>query len=326
MKILVRLPNWLGDMVMAVGFLNALQEVYPGAQISVIAKKGIHTVLPFFPQFKAVYIFNKSEYKGLAGAWRFGRTIKEKETFDLFFCLPDSFSAAVMARATGAKHRVGFKKEGRNFLLTHAYTKPQNLHRAEEYAALLPLYTGKAKEALNVSLPFSATKKDYVVVNINSEASSRRLTTAKAIEVIDALRRGIDNRIVLAGSPKEKPFIDEVYNLLANGEGIENKAGNSLPELTELLANAQLVLSTDSGPAHLANALGTHTVVLFGAGNEANTAPYQKELRSIIRLGQLSCEPCLKNVCVRYKTPQCLERLNTAQIVQQIASRLNKTI
>jgi len=326
MKILVRLPNWLGDMVMAVGFLNALRAQYPDAEISVIAKKGIHTVLPFFPPFKGVFLFSKSEWKGLQGAWRFGRTIRRKEKFDLFFCLPDSLSAAVMARATGAKKRIGFCGEGRSFLLTHTFRKPANLHRAEEYATLLQLYTGTPKGNLNVSLPAVARKEDYVVVNINFEASSRRLTTAKAVEVIDALRRGIDNKIILAGSPKEKPFIDEVYGLLANPDGIENGAGNSLPELAQLLASAQLVLSTDSGPAHLANALGTHTVVLFGAGNEANTAPYQKELRTVIRLGQLSCEPCLKNVCKRYQTPQCLERLNAAQIVQQMENQLKQNI
>ena len=85
------------------------------------------------------------------------------------------------------------------------------------------------------------------------------------------------------------------------------------------------MLSTDSGPAHLANALGTHTVVLFGAGNEKNTAPYNKEKRSILRLGQLSCEPCEKNVCVRFGTPQCLEQLSSVRIIDTVLTELKKT-
>ena len=89
------------------------------------------------------------------------------------------------------------------------------------------------------------------------------------------------------------------------------------------MASAGVMLSTDSGPAHLANALGTHTVVLFGAGREENTAPFNKELRNIIRLGQLSCEPCEKNICVRYATPQCLERLNSERIVETVKLHLN---
>jgi heptosyltransferase-2 len=73
----------------------------------------------------------------------------------------------------------------------------------------------------------------------------------------------------------------------------------------------------------LANALGTHTIVLFGAGKESNTAPYNKELRNIIRLGELSCEPCEKNVCVRYGIPQCLERLDSNRIIETAKLHLN---
>ena len=60
MKILVRLPNWLGDMVMSVGFLNELYKQYPGAEISVVAKKGIHELLPFFPPIKYEFILTNS--------------------------------------------------------------------------------------------------------------------------------------------------------------------------------------------------------------------------------------------------------------------------
>jgi ADP-heptose:LPS heptosyltransferase len=120
-------------------------------------------------------------------------------------------------------------------------------------------------------------------------------------------------------------FIDGVLKKLDSNQ-VESRAGKTtLPQLVQLLASAKAVLTTDSGPAHLANALGTDTVVLFGAGNEQETAPYNSELRTVIRLGQLSCEPCEKNVCVRYGIPQCLERLESAQIVAEVAARLNNT-
>ncbi|MBD0288361.1 MAG: hypothetical protein ICV79_23480, partial [Flavisolibacter sp.] len=96
MKILVRLPNWLGDMVMSVGFLHQLQKSFPEAAISVIAKKGIHELLPFFPPTKHQFVFDKAANSGLRGLWRFGHSIKSIESFDLFFCLPPSFSAAFM--------------------------------------------------------------------------------------------------------------------------------------------------------------------------------------------------------------------------------------
>jgi ADP-heptose:LPS heptosyltransferase len=150
------------------------------------------------------------------------------------------------------------------------------------------------------------------------------LTAAKAVELLNLLRNSIDQKIILIGAPKEKRFVDSVLSQLNNSSNIENLAGKtSLGQLVQVLASAQVMLTTDSGPTHLANALGTHTVVLFGAGRESNTAPYNKELRNIIRLGQLSCEPCEKNICVRYETPQCLERLDSKRIVETVKLHLN---
>jgi ADP-heptose:LPS heptosyltransferase len=324
MKILVRLPNWLGDMVMSVGFINQLSNFFPGAEVSVIAKKGIHELLSFFPATKHHFIFSKEEHKGVKGLVQFGIRIKQTENFDFFFCLPDSFSAAIMGAATGAGKRIGYKKVLRQILVTDSYSKPEGLHRVEEYVQLLELFKNKKANATDVSLHHSFQKKDHVVVNINSEASSRRLTTAKAIELLNLLRSSIDQKIILIGAPKEKEFVDSVLSQLIDSSNIENLAGKtSLYQLAEVLASAKVMLTTDSGPAHLANALGIHTVVLFGAGRESNTAPYNKNLRNIIRLGQLSCEPCEKNICVRYGIPQCLERLDNNRIIETVKLHLS---
>ena len=282
MKILVRLPNWLGDMVMASGLINALPHFFGDAEVSVIVKKGIHELASNLPGIKNIFVFDKEKYKGLGGAWSFGSSIKQKEKFDLFICLPNSFSSAVMAKATGAKKRVGYKKEGRNFLLTDAYQKEEGQHRVEEYFSLVENFTGKKIASKNVCLQHHFSKKDYVVVNINSEAESRRLTVEKAVDIIRYLSTIISLPIKLIGAPKEKEFVDKVYHNLPHHTNIQNIAGaTTIPQLIETLASARIVLSTDSGPAHLANALGTQTVVLFGAGNEANTGPYNKEKRKI---------------------------------------------
>ncbi len=323
LKILVRLPNWLGDLVMAAGFMQGLQTVFPSAKISVIVKSGLQELLPLFPPVAHQFIFDKTMYKGVAGAWRFGREIKKQESFDLFFCLPDSASSGLMGWASGAKKRIGFKGNWRTFLFTHAYSKPVGLHRVEAYKSVLENYTKTKLPAVPIQLKHSFKKENYIVVNINSEASSRRLTEEKAVELLSVLQRAVPQRIILIGAPKEVPFIHGVLKKLGE-TGFDNRAGKTtLPQLAELLAAAKLLLTTDSGPAHLANALGTHTIVLFGAGNEQHTAPYNKTLRTIIRLGQLSCEPCEKNVCVRYPTPQCLERLNTIAIVNEVVRQQN---
>lgn len=311
---------------MATAFVHEVRKMYPGAAISVIAKKGLHELLDYFPATEQRFVFDKEEFKGFIGLVRFGKMIKDSTVFDLFFSLPDSFSSAVIGFASGAKKRIGFKNEARSLFLTHSYKKPGGLHRVNEYISLLELFTGKKAGAPEVWLQHQYPKKAGIVVNINSEAQSRRLTVSKAVEEIKALRNAVDLPIVLIGAPKEKAFVAEVFERLEKKENIENLAGNTaLPALVEVLASASLMLSTDSGPAHLANALGTKTVVLFGAGNENNTAPYNTAFNTVIRLNQLSCEPCLKNVCVRYKVPQCLQQLDVAVIINKTVQQLQNS-
>jgi heptosyltransferase II len=324
MRILVRLPNWLGDMIMSVAFLYELQRQYPGASISVIAKKGIHALLPYFPPTEHQFIFSKEEYKGMKGLRRFGKLIRRTEQFDLFFCLPDSFSSALMGYFSGARQRIGFKKELRGFLMTNNFNKPRGLHRVYEYLSLVEQFTGVAAAFPKVVLQHNLPKKDYIVVNINSEASSRRLTVAKAVDLLDTLQKGHAETLVLVGAPKEKAFVDEVYHTLHSKQMIENKAGQTnLSSLIQLLASAKAMVTTDSGPAHLANALGTPTVVLFGAGNEKNTAPFNSDINTVVRLGMLSCEPCTKNKCVRYEVPQCLQQLDSNYISEKLNQQLS---
>jgi lipopolysaccharide heptosyltransferase II len=323
-NILIRLPNWLGDMVMSTAFVKAVRERYPHASIDIIAKKGIDSILDRFPEHNQRFIFNKEEFKGLYGAFKFGRRVGKQKKYDIFFCLPDSISSAAMAFATGATKRLGYKKELRSLLLTNSFKKKKNIHRVEEYVDLLQHF-------INTTIPVPAVeltgprpaKKNAVIVNINSEAVSRRLPTKKAISLINRLRKNITEEIILVGSSKETAFVNEVYNSLDNKDNITNTSGKTdLHSLLSLLASCPVMLTTDSGPAHAANALGTHTIVLFGAGDENNTAPYNSINRSGIRLGKLPCEPCVNNTCKVYGIPECLLQLDENRIVQEVINVL----
>ncbi len=318
MKILVRLPNWLGDMVMSLGFLHALKVAYPAASISVIAKKGLDPLLDYFPQLEHRFIFSKEAYPGLRGSWRFGRMIRRTEHFDLFFTLPDSFSSALVGFASGSAKRIGFRKELRGFLLTASYERKKGIHRVEEYLDLLRQFNpgDHIPPLIRLNTP-AVAKSNAIVFNINSEAVSRRLPVKKSVSFIEALRKNFSEEIILVGGPADAAYVTAVLAEMPDKTGITDRSGKtSLPALIETIASAKMVLTTDSGPAHLANALGVYTVVLFGAGNENNTAPYNPENRHIVRLGDLPCEPCVKNTCMLYGIPQCLDLLDIGKVMQ----------
>jgi lipopolysaccharide heptosyltransferase II len=321
MKILIRLPNWLGDVVMSTAFIGAVRQFYPDALVDVIIKKELGGIAELIPGLNQVRLFSKFEYPGLAGVFRFGKTLQAAQ-YDIFFCLPDSLSSAVMGWATKAKKRVGFGKEGRFFLMTNTFKKPANLHRTDEYISVLEQFTGKKITDRVVKLQAKKTESNgnQVVLNFNSEAVSRRMPVDKGKELISTLTNTFkDTQFAIVGSSKEKAYIDELLNGIINGQ-IENYAGKtSLEGLCNLMASSKAVLTTDSGPAHLANSLGVPTIVLFGAGNELNTAPYNKGNLKVIRAGKLECEPCVRNTCKLYGIPKCMQLIDEIEIVNALS-------
>jgi len=322
MKILIRLPNWLGDVVMSTAFIEAVRQLYSFADIDVIIKKDLEGIAQLIPGLRRIHTFSKAEYKGAMGAYRFGKKLRS-EKYDLFFCLPDSLSSALMGRATDAHKRIGFRKEGRQFLLTNSYKKPANLHRVDEYISLLQQFSQQAigqKQVRLIAKAEPVVDEKLVIINFNSEASSRRMPGDKAKHLLTLLQQTFsDVKFGLIGSPKEKAFIDELTSNLP-AANFENFAGKtSLSQLAGLMASAKAVLTTDSGPAHLANSVGTPVIVLFGAGNEENTAPYNKENLTVIRAGQLTCEPCVRNTCQLYGVPKCMQLLDDTRIINALS-------
>ena len=318
-RILIRLPNWLGDIVMSSAFVNAVQEFYPGAVIDVIVKKELGDAASLIPGLNRLHLFSKQEFPGLRGAYAFGKQLRV-EKYDLFFNLPESFSSQVMAKATGIKKRIGFSKEGSFFLLTDSFKKPKNVHRVEEYVSLVEQYSGKKAQNVQVKLEVAKPAKPIggtVIINFNSEASSRRMPPEKAKHILNTLTNTFANtHFTFIGSKKEAEFIEQIIHEAENSDRLVNLAGKTdLTGLARLLGAATAVLTTDSGPAHLANSLGAPTVVLFGAGNEHNTAPYNKKDLHVIRYGKLDCEPCVKNTCQLYGIPKCMQLIDEMEIV-----------
>ncbi|QXV67008.1 glycosyltransferase family 9 protein [Mucilaginibacter sp. 21P] len=324
-RILIRLPNWLGDVVMATAFVNAVKTQYTDATIDVIIKKELSGIAEVIPGINKVHLFSKQDHPGLGGVYRFGKALRP-ERYDIFFNLPHSLSSFVMAWATGAKQRIGFRKEGGIFLLTRSVTKPAGAHRVDEYIHLLEAFTGKASTKRKIELKANpANISNTVIINFNSEASSRRMPVDKGRNIINTLTTHFaELNFAFVGSPKEAAFIDEILSGLDNQLRLQNLAGKTnLKGLAELMAGSKAVLTTDSGPAHLANALGVPTIVLFGAGDENNTAPYNKDNLQVIRYGQLECEPCVRNTCKLYGVPKCMQLLDEKRILKALSLCLN---
>ncbi len=321
MKILIRLPNWLGDVVMSTSFVTAVRQLYPDAQVDAIVKQELQGIVSYIPGIDNIYPFAKQDFKGLRGVYRFGKSFRNQH-YDIYFNLPPSLSSAVMAFATGAKQRIGFGTEGGFFLLTKACKRPKNVHRVREYISLLEQYANKAfpSEPVKIAAFPIVNEPKQLLVNFNSEATSRRMPVGKGIVLLNRLLDTFSHITVgLIGSPKDTEYVNTLIAGVHNSERIENYAGQtSLPGLAGVMAGTAALLTVDSGPAHLANGVGLPTVVLFGAGNEKNTEPFNLDDLTVIRANQLECEPCVRNTCKLYGIPKCMQLLNEEKIIEAL--------
>ena len=125
----------------------------------------------------------------------------------------------------------------------------------------------------------------------------------------------------MTGAPYEKDLIDQLIAQLKRKDKVFNLAGkSSLTDLTYILFEAEVVVSTDTGTAHLANVVGANLIVFFGAGDYRKTSPFNPE-NLVILNKHLPCSPCLSREC-KFEEPKCLTQIENKEIFDAIDSFL----
>lgn len=309
---------------MSIAFIDALRNAYPGYAIDVIIKDELREILSYYNNVTEIIKFSREKFPGLSGTYRFGKKIRQQHKYDIFFCLPNSFSSAWMGFFTGSKIRIGYKKEFRNFLLTHSYKENTNLHRVEGYVNLLTSFKKIQISNISVTLVKNTIvsnllpKGKNLLLNINSEAVSRKIPVEFAEKLIIGIKSKYELNIILTGGKKDALHIAKLECKLNLPNSVYNYAGKTdLPDLIKVVSEADYVISTDSGIAHLANALSINTIVLFGAGDENKTRPYNTKNLKILRRYGLPCAPCVSNKC-KYEQPICLTGLDIKQVLLKL--------
>jgi len=311
--LLVRLPNWLGDTVMALPALHGLRAAYRGACVvavgrwaSLLAGQGVADALVPYP-------LNWGDRRRLAASLRAMRPAGA-------VLLTNSFESALAARLWGARVRLGYDTDLRRALLTHAVPLPSpRRHQIDEYRGLLealgvaapatvPLWLlgedPAAGAAVSALLDECGVSRGTRAVGLHlgaSFGSSKQWPAASFAEVASRLReRGLHP--VLLGSAADVNVAAAVA--ISAGWAIPSLVARDRPEqLPRLLARLGCLVSSDTGLAHLAAAVGTPTVTLFGPTDPRLTAPRSRSARKVE--GRAPCAPCflprcpIEHVCMR---------------------------
>ncbi len=343
-KILIRVPNHLGDCIMALPMVNETREAYPGSTVTVLVPENLFDLFYPNPAIDEIIKIPAQHVHGLIAVMKIKDLIGERQ-FDLGYILPPSFGAAAGFKLGGVKNRIGYIADGRRLLLTKPLALPTPLnaaHRSELYFNLLRRGAGLDIEYVHPKLflndadtdravtllkGFGLKEEDeYAAVSFRAVAESRRWGTENYTELVKRIVTGWGLKAVLLGSEDDQKSGERISKAAGAKEALNLAGKTSIREAAAILSRARFFVGNDSGPAHLAAAVGIPIVVLSGADDPAATSPMAVNKR-LIYLKDLDCISCVKNRCPLKgeQRMQCMTGITVQMVAGEIEQILHKT-
>jgi heptosyltransferase-2 len=334
-NILVRMPNWIGDLVMATPVLTDLRKAFPKASITAMCRTPLCDLLKEDEAIDELFCFTRPS-NGFLRRQELRNIIAKIEAgkYDLGVLLPHSFSSAWWFWQGHVKRRLGYARHFRRWLLTDPVRwVERGEHEVLSYKRLLEplgislsntaprLYlTGKEVEQSKQLLDQRGYVRGQRVIGINPGAA---YGTAKCWppERYRALAMRLllesDATVVFFGDATTASLVKEISHGLP--ERVIDLAGvTSLRELACLIKDCSVLITNDSGPMHIAAALGTPLVALFGSTDPTLTGPYGQE-ESVIHK-KVACSPCFKRVCpIDFR---CMKGITVDEVVERVLSHV----
>ncbi len=320
-RVLVRGTNWVGDAVMSIPALREIRRIFGRARISLLVRPWVRDVYSAVDFVDETLEFDKSHaHRGFRGTLRLSRELRSRH-FDLAILLQNAFEAAFLAWSAGISRRLGYARDGRSLLLTHAAAINPHVRRVHQCYYYLGILSGAGllpdrlwqeadyipsiaigvresdRESARRMLRAAGISPGNLVIGINPGAyygGAKRWMSERYAQVGDFLARRHDARVVIFGAANERLIADEVARAMAS-RPVVLAGKTSLGELMGLIAECRLLVTNDSGPMHLAAALNVPQLALFGSTSEVATGPLNPHAQVIKH--QVDCNPCFLREC-----------------------------
>jgi heptosyltransferase-1 len=303
MRILIIKPSSLGDVVHALPTVNLIRKRYPDAHISWLINDTLGSLLKHCPIINETIGFPRHQYAKLPALVRRLR----QSRFDIVIDLQGLLRSGLMTWLTRAPRRIGLSdaREGARFFYDEIVDVPR-AHAVDRYL-LAARHLGC--EAIPIEFPLGVSGQikfeGLIAVNPSARWETKLWGSEKFAELVRRLPR---ERVVLTGSSAERDTIEQI------AQGSRNLAGQTdLFQLAELYRRCAVVISNDSGPMHVAAAVGTPVVAIFGPTDPALTGPYGKQ-HAVLR-SSIPCSPCFKDHCTYPVTMECMKLVTVEQVL-----------
>ena len=318
-KILVILPNWLGDAIMATPAIELLSKYHPNAKFTFIGSYVSIEALKHHPLCEnAVVDETKKASSRLLATYKLA---KELGKFSLAISFRNQLHASLLLRLTGTVLCIARKSWHSRFLLSHTPNIKTTQHLVEQYTQLaminIDTFDGNIPQ---LKLYIEAKKHNKPTLGINAGAtygSAKRWYPERFAEVGATFSDKYN--IIIFGGPNEVEMAQEIENSLKllNVKNYTNLAGKTtIKELCSHIGGCSLFITNDSGPMHVAAAYQVPTVAIFGPTKYKETSQWKNKKSKIVR-HEMECSPCMKRECP-LGHHECMKNITASEVVEAV--------
>lgn len=323
MKILIILPNWLGDAVMATPAIELLALHYPNAKFTFVGSYVSIEALKYHPLCeRAIVDETKKASSRLLATYKLA---KELGQFSMAVTFRNQLHSSLLLRFTNTVVCLARNSWHSRLLLSHTPTIKADKHLVEQYSELAMRNTDNFNEqSPPLKLYIEAQEFQKPTLGINAGAtygSAKRWYPERFAEVASAFNDKYD--IIIFGGPNEVEMAKEIEeNLLSLGvKNFTNLAGKTnIKELCSNIAGCSLFITNDSGPMHVAAAYQVPTVAIFGPTKYKETSQWKNEKSMIVRK-EMECSPCMKRECP-LGHHDCMKQIYSLEVIEAIKTLL----
>ena len=325
-RVLVIEPWGIGDLVLATGALRSCRAAFPSAHITVLAKAYAEPIVvsPEMADAVVAYDFPWTAFTGKyrLSRYRFGEIARliwrlRRERYDLVLNARADVRNNLLGALVGGRRFVSARCGLGDFLATDVVSMDCKAHRVEDWARVLEQATGapalqvepcltingEARRRMRAEIGLAATGGPVIGIHPGAATEVRRWDASKFARVAEALASEAHVRIVVFAEPNRAPIPVRKPAAVVQ---------HPLNEMMAALACCDILICNDSGPMHLASALGIPVVALFGPGQVEWCGPRGGPSR-IVRINDMPCRPCF-DAC-RFATPHCMTRLSEDDVI-----------
>ena len=338
-RILIIEVNWLGDVLFSTPFIRSVREANKGGYIACLVHPRCAEILEGNPAIDEIIIYDEEGlHKSALGKIKLILSLRRKH-FDTVYILHRSFTKALIGYLTGAKERIGYPTKNRGRLLTKAVEEPDiGAHSADNFLNLAGEPAAAAAKRRRYEFFIKDDDRRYIKDLLSARGigaddkfitlcpggnwDPKRWPKESFAVLSDMLARKYGVRIVITGGAKEKGLAENIRSIMKNS-AVVTCGDTNLKQLGAIFERSYLVVANDTGSMHIAVAMGTKVIALFGPTSPEITGPYGTGNYRVVN-SRIECDiPCYDVTC---RDNRCMKAISVEEVFAEAVGILGQNL